>query len=318
MMVARHFSFLCGTAIAALLACGSPPSARSPDQEGGSKAADADEAIESSSQASEGDSEAGSTQGAAQAPKPEPGTQALDRRALEFQFALTLMRGEAAAGVQTGNWSFTEERTHRVIESSDSATTKLQVVYGKWEAKPLLGLQYEVPTDGNSYTIAYSGGSATVERTEGKPMTLDEKTAVTNEYGWVGGAHPVLAAIERAGAKPGVQLDVDTAFINALIGAIPGVDHAKSQLDAQLKGLENSGRKTADLEVTLKSDLYTGPAVFHLELNGPAKVDMLTGWTSYLALDGTLKPGGQVKVKGKMLDVHGKGTAKLTRESAFK
>ena len=68
----------------------------------------------------------------------------------------------------------------------------------------------------------------------------------------------------------------------------------------------------------LESDLRTGPTVFSLQLKGPATVDMLTGWTSSLALEGTLKPGGQVKVKGKMLDVQGKGTAKLTRESTFK
>ena len=205
-----------------------------------------------------------------------------------------------------------------MIASSDSAITKLQVVYGKWEARPLLGLVYEVPTDGNGYTVASSGGNATVERVEGKAMSEDEKMAVMNEYGWVGGAHPVLAAIERAGAEPGSALDVDTAFINALVGAIPGVDHAKSQLDAQFQGFDSSGRKTAKLALVLESDLRTGPTVFSLQLKGPATVDMLTGWTSSLALEGTLKPGGQVKVKGKMLAVQGKGTAKLTRESTFK
>jgi hypothetical protein len=321
MMVARHFALLGGMALAASLACGSPPPAQSPDPGGSSESPGDDGATHQSEPPSEGEPQAQPEQAAtapqaAQAPK--PGTQALDRRGLEFQFALTLMRGEAAAGVQTGSWSFTEERTHRVIASNDSATTKLQVVYGKWEAKPLLGLVYEVPTDGNSYTVASSGGSATVERTEGKPMSDDEKTAVMNEYGWVGGAHPVLAAIERAGAKPGAELDVDTAFINALVGAIPGVDHAKSQLTARLEGFESSGRKTARLAVVLKSDLHTGPTVFSLELKGPATVDMLTGWTSSLALEGTLVPGGQVKVQKKMLDVHGKGTAKLTRESTFK
>jgi hypothetical protein len=320
MMVARHFTFLCGTALAASLACGSPPSAQSPDQAGSTESAADDSAAREGAPSGEAEPQAepqaATAKHAAQAPK--PGTQALDRRGLEFQFALTLMRGEAAAGVQTGNWSFTEERTHRVIASSDSAITKLQVVYGKWEAKPLLGLQYEVPTDGNSYTVASSGGSATVERAEGKAMSDDEKTAVMNEYGWVGGVHPVLAAIERAGAKPGSQLEVDTAFINALVGAIPGVDHAKSQLEAELKGLETSGRKTAKLAVVLKSDLYSGPTVFSLDLKGPATVDMLTGWTSSLALDGTLKPGGQVKVKGKMLNVQGRGTAKLTREATFR
>jgi hypothetical protein len=319
MMVARHFTLLGGTAIAASLAWGSP-AAQLLDAGKSSQSAVDDGVTRTSARSSEGEPEAGPlAQPASHAARaPKPGTQALDRRGLEFQFALTLMRGEAAAGVQTGNWSFAEERTERVIASNGPFTTKLQIVYGRWEAKPLLGLKYEVPTDGNSYMVTSPGGHTTVERVGGKAMSDDEKVAVMNEYGWVGAAHPVLAAIQSAGAKPGSSLEVDTAFINALVGAIPGVDHAKSRLDARFQGFERGGRRTAKLALGLKSDLHTGPTMFHLELTGPASVDMLTGWTKSLALEGTLRPGGQVKVKGKMLDVQGKGTAKLTREATFK
>lgn len=234
-----------------------------------------------------------------------------------MEFALTLMRGDAAAGVQTGNWSFDEERTHRVIESSDTAITKLQVVYGKWEAKPLLGLTYEVPTDGNSYTVTADGG-VSVERSEGEALKPDEKAAVLAEYGWLAGPHPVVAAIERAGGQPDSELDAGSEFIYALVGAIPGVDHSKSTMNATFSGFADGPRKEAQLKVSLKSELHSGPTVFAIDLEGPARVDMTTGWTTSLDLKGAIGPGGQVKVKGKMLDVHGKGSATLKRVAQFK
>ena len=231
-----------------------------------------------------------------------------------MDFAMTLMRGEAAAGVQTGTWSFAEERTHLVVDVSTTAVTKLKVVYGKWEAKPLLGLTYEVPTDGNTYTVTESG----VERSGGTALTPEERNAVFSEYGWVGGPHPVLAAIDGAAGGSGSELSVDSAFIHALVGAIPGVDHAQSNMQARFEGFEEAGRKIAQLHVSLAAQLHTGDTTFTLELQGPASVDMTTGWTQSLELSGKLRPGGQVKAKGKLLNVRGKGNARLTRAADFR
>jgi hypothetical protein len=102
------------------------------------------------------------------------------------------------------------------------------------------------------------------------------------------------------------------------VGAIPGVDHGKSTMQARFEGFETTGRKSAKLHVALTAELRSGDTSFTLELEGPASVDMTTGWTRSLELAGKLRPGGQVKVKGKMLNVRGKGNAKLTRAAEFR
>ena len=156
MAFSRYCALVAASLLGNALGCGSAPAAKSPSSGSEQEEREASGGAEAADEGVEGADD--SAEAPVQSKPPKPGTQALDQRGLKMEFALTLMRGDAAAGVQTGNWSFDEERTHRVIESSDTAITKLQVVYGKWEAKPLLGLTYEVPTDGNSYMVTADGG----------------------------------------------------------------------------------------------------------------------------------------------------------------
>lgn len=244
------------------------------------------------------------------APPPE-GTKNLDRRGLTMEFGLTLLDGDTAAGVQTGQWSFEEERTHRVHQVDDEFVTALEVVYGKWDAKPLLGLVYEVPTDGKTYLVKDSGASTAGVTRPGQPMTSVELNAVQSEYGYVGGANPLLSAIDAAGG-PGSELVTDERVTAALIGAIPGVATDEAHLDATLDSMDGDQAKlTLRYEATLKS----GPTLFTLTLDGVANVDLQTGWVTSLKLEGPALPSGQLKVNRRVLDVRGRGSAKLHRES---
>ena len=290
---------------------------------GGAKA-NQDAADPSSNSADAEDSSAKSdTEAAGETPRtksgkelPPVGTQNLDTRSLSMEFGLTLLSKGNAAGVQTGNWSFEEERTHRVKALGSNGVDELEVVYGKWDAKPLLGLVYEVPTDGKTYLIKAGDDEASVTRSHDAPMTSDELEAVLGEYGYVGELPPTLTAIDAS--ENGSNVEVSPAFIRSIIGAIPGVKHDESEMTAKFLGIGADTRKAAKLELTLICTLRSGETSFELSLKGPAAVDVVTGWVDSVNLEGTLTPSGKVKVSGKMLDVRGKGTAKYTRSVSFK
>jgi len=234
-----------------------------------------------------------------------------------MDFALTLIKNGSAAGVQSGNWSFEEERSHRIDTVSEGHMTGLQVVYGKWDAKPLLGLRYEVPTDGKTYDLKSSSGTVSVSRA-GEALAADEKSAVLSEYGYLGGEPPLLAAMQEAGWKSGADLKVSPAMVFALLGAIPGVDHRKTQLTATYQGEQKDAREQAKLELQVKAELASGETTFGLDMKGPATVDRATGFVTSVQLEGTLTPGGKMKVSGKMLDVRGKGSIKFERKAIFR
>lgn len=250
---------------------------------------------------------------------PPVGTQNLDIRAFSMEFGLTLLKDDnVAAGVQTGNWSFEEERTHRVKALGKRGIQELEVVYGKWEAKPLLGLQYEVPTDGKTYAVQATEDEPSVKRSGQEPMTSEELEAVIAEYGYVGDLPPTLQALEATGHEQGAELPADVALTDALLGAIPGVTHRNTKMTARFVGFDESGRKTAKLTLSLTTTLQSGETAFEMTLKGPASVDYLTGWVSGLDLEGEITPSGKVKAAGKMLNVRGKGTVKYVRSADFK
>ncbi len=253
-------------------------------------------------------------------PQPPPvGTQNLDRRQLSMEFGLTLLRDDdVAAGVQTGTWSFEEERTHRVKAVGGNAVAELEVVYGKWEAKPLLGLVYEVPTDGKTYVVKAGDGDPSVTRAKQEPMTSAELEAVMGEYGYVGGTPVTLKALGAVGEQPAKDLEVDSSFIRAIMGAIPGVNLDESEMTAKFVGIDDGSRKTAKLELTLTATLRSGETEFKFDLKGPAAIDMMTGWVNSVTLEGPLHPGGKVKVGKKVLNARGNGSVKFTRSATFK
>jgi hypothetical protein len=316
----RMRALLIPSCCALFLACASsaPKSADSPDS--------------SSPTSGEGaaTTEPAATEGAAEAPKgaptsatkksggPEAGLRTLDRRSVSMEFALTLIRNGSAAGVQSGNWSFEEERSHRIDTVDGGHMTGLQVVYGKWDAKPLLGLRYEVPTDGKTYDLRASGGAVAATRGAGEALSADEKSAVLAEYGYLGAPHPILAALQSTDWKVGAPLQVTPAIVYSLLGAIPGVDHRKTQLTAVYQGSQADAREQVKLELQVKAELASGETIFGIELRGPATVDRATGFVTSVQLEGALTPGGKMKVSGKMLEVRGKGSVKLERKAIFR
>ena len=256
--------------------------------------------------ASEGSPSAGPT---AKAAAPAEGTSALESRSIDMQFDLTLLSDGSPAGMQSGSWSIYEERTLKILGVKDSAIGKLQVAYGRREAKALLGVEKPSFTAGKTYVI----DNGSVSGTAGKGVPAKEQSAVESEYGWVGGESPLVAAI--SGQSVGAKIEPPAAARRALIGELPGIDHEQTKLEAVLKGVDGN---TAKLDVTMTSELDGGDMKFTLELSGPASVDLRTGWVKSLALSGKVKALGKIKHKKKgMLESNGKGTAKIERKAEF-
>ena len=258
---------------------------------------------------------AGAETPAAEVPSVDPskGARALESRKIEMQFDLTLFKGEAAAGMQSGNWSVYEERTQDVKSVAGSAIDELLVIYGRREAKPLLGVEEKSVTAGKSFVIT-SGGA--VKSGAGKKVSAAEKAAVLAEYGWVGEPSP-LAELLR-GMKQGASVEADADARRMLVGVLPGLDHEQTAVTLTLKKIESGKRASATLDVALKAEIAAADMKFALELGGPAVVDVATGWVMSLELGGKVKANGTVKHKQGRLDARGKGKAEIRRSAEMR
>lgn len=266
-----------------------------------------------------GDAKTGSTAG--EKVKIAAGLQMLDRRSLSLEFDLNLLKKGEGKGVQSGSWSFAEERTLRVKTAKKDVIKELQVVYGKWEAKPLLGYTYEVPTDGKTYLLSRDGSSLKITRGASDHVDSgEEQRAIKAEYGWVGERSPLRQALVDSKLEPGSSLGKSQELAQLILGEIPGADSSQSELSATIDKVEGSGaRKKALLKIEAKAKVTSNKTSFALELNGTAAIDLATGWVVAADLAGTTQATGSIKVaKQGELEVSGKGKVTLTRKGEFK
>ena len=118
-------------------------------------------------------------------------------------------------------------------------------------------------------------------------------------------------------ASSGDTISLDSAGALALIGYMP--DMETQELSVVHQGeQQHSGRSAVALDVTFQSALKDGEAVYALKLNGPAYVDQKTGWVLKLELKGDVVVSGAMTVKGKQLQMDGKGTASLSRQASVR
>jgi len=243
---------------------------------------------------------------------PPAGTKALEKRGASLTFDLTLKKGEAAGGMQAGSWSLEEERSLEVLASEGSGVQKLRVVFGKREAKPLLGVELTAATAGHGYVLESKSGSIDISRVDGKELSGAERDALMTEYDWVGGPSPLAKWLGEGGLAEGKTLEGGSPETRALVGVLAGVDYANAKISVTGKG--KSG-KILTLDVTTTLTLVGGKTRFELTLKGPAEVDLDTGWVKTLALKGTAKASGTLDHKKGTLDVTGKGEATLSRSA---
>ncbi|MGE5788757.1 MAG: hypothetical protein ACM3ZE_29470, partial [Myxococcales bacterium] len=202
------------------------------------------------------------------------GLQLLDRRSLSLEFDLNLVKKGEGKGVQSGTWSFSEERTLRVKTAKKDVINELQVVYGKWEAKPLLGLTYEVPTDGKTYLRTSDSSGLKIMRGSDFVNSGEEQRAVKSEYGWVGSRSPLRQALLDAKLEAGASLGSGQELAQQILGEIPGADPSQNELSAVLEKVEGSSRKKATIKVEAKTKITSKKTSFAIELNGTASIDV--------------------------------------------
>lgn len=294
---------------ACVVACGSTPKAKAPGEATESSGATAP-AGDDSTAAQSGDAKA---QPAA-FPKPSNKDAALEKRAVKMEFDLTLMKNGSPAGIQSGSWSISEERTYEVRTVSGDAITAMQVLYGRRIAKPLLGLETPSVTENKTYLVKASGGTPSVTHAD-QPAPDAERDAVLSEYGWVGAPSPLVVMLR--GAKPGAKLAPPVDARRDLLGDLPGIDESTMDVQVVFKGTGGDARPYADVDVTAKGPLTSGDMAFQLDLAGPARIDLATGWVTALSLSGKVKATGKVKFKKTKLDSSGHGTMTITRSATF-
>ncbi len=299
--------------------CGSAPAAHTPATSGAAAAPDDGSPAapsggdSSGSEASSGAASGGGTAASA-GPRPTTTAQALEKRAFKMQFDLELMRDGAPAGMQSGSWSISEERTLAARAVSGDAITKLELIFGRRDAAPLLGLEQPSVTENKTFLVEGSGATPSVTRA-GKPAPDAERDAVLYEYGWVGAASPLVVMLR--GAKPGAVLHPPVEARKALLGDVPGIDEQAMDVQVVYKRTRSAGRPDAELAVTAKGPLVSGDMTFNLDLSGPATLDLATGWVTQLTLSGKVKAKGKVKHKKGKLDASGHGSMSITRAATF-
>lgn len=243
---------------------------------------------------------------------PAPGVKSLEHRSVSLDYELVLARGDAAGGMQAGSWSLEEERSQEVLASEGPAVTKLKVVYGRREAKPLLGVEQTAATAGHTYELERKAGELSLTRADGKDVSAAERDALEAEYAWVGGPSTLAEWLKGGSLAEGKSVEGGSAEARALLGVLSGVDYANAKVSAVSRG-----KKGNDLSLHVKASLRltSGETHFDLTLEGPAVVDTTSGWVKSLALAGPVKAGGKYKHKKGLLDVSGKGKAKLDRKA---
>jgi hypothetical protein len=314
----RHCDSIPFIICAALIGCGAgtqtPAKSGQPGQAAGSQGSSAQpaqaesSAVERAQAGDQGAGESGVT----------TGLQTLEHRSVSLTYDLNLSQHGQGKGVQSGEWSFEEERTLRVKKAVKDRIMELEVVYGKWEAKPLLGLTYEVPTDGKTYLVAM-GDKLTISRGQNEKLSPAEDKLVNSEYGWVGGPSPLHKALLDARLEPGAKLSSSSQIALTLLGAIPGADVARAGLIATIKSVADKPRKTATLEIGTTFRISSKKTAVDLELKGTGEIDVATGWVQALDLAGTATVSGQTEVPKKgAMDVEGAGKVTLKRSSELR
>ena len=137
---------------------------------------------------------------------------------------------------------------------------------------------------------------------------------MTSEYGaWVGEPSPLLSWLAGGKLAAGKKKTASPKQAEALLGALPGVDHQETKLTVESKGVTGT-QLGLDVHAVLK--LSSNDTHFTLDLSGPASIDTKTGFVTALDLSGSVKASGTVQHKKKgTFDVTGKGTVKLTRKT---
>ncbi len=248
---------------------------------------------------------------------PKVGTKALEKRFISLDFELTLTRDKAAGGMQAGSWSIEEERGYEVQASEGEAVTKLGLVFGRREAKALLGVEQTAATAGHSYVLESSGGTPTITPTKAKDLKPDERDAINAEYDWIGQPNPLLVWLDGGKLKAGKKREGGAAEARALLGVVPSSEPDQSKVTVTSRGPVDGERPALGLDVEAHVRIVSGETTFDLSLKGPAKIDLETGWVQSLDLSGTAKAGGRLKHKKGMLDVSGTAKAALRRSLAF-
>jgi hypothetical protein len=247
---------------------------------------------------------------------PSKGTSALETRTIKMDFELTLQRGESPAGLQSGTWSVEEQRSMQVREVGKNSITALSIVFGKRIAQPLLGIEKKPVTAGNKYLVTAASGGAAVTTLDGGKVDVEQRDAVLSEFGYVGAPSLLLGVVAKKPAA-GDKAKLTTRQALALLGEVPGLDIDKTEVTLQFDGIQAADRKTAAFTASIRSEIASGPTRFGFAMQGPALIDVETGWVSSVRFKGAITPTGQVKTKKGLFDVRGKGNIEIARSTTF-
>jgi hypothetical protein len=298
-------SFLVVGLVAAVTACGGGAK----DGKGAASANDgAGNGTGESSGTDDGDGASAKEASVAKIHAPATGTKWLEHRSASLDFELVLKKSQdkAAGGMQAGSWSLEEERSYEVLASAGAKVEKLRVVFGKREAKPLLGVELTTATAGHGYVLEPKG----VTRVDGTEPNAEERDALKSEYDWIGSPSPLLTWLGGGDLADGKSVEGGSAEARGVVGVLDGIDYSNAHVKATSHG-KNGHELSLDVEVKLR--LTSAQTYFDLDLKGPAKVDLDKGWVSELDLSGTAKASGHLQHKKGLLDVSGKGNATLKR-----
>jgi len=247
-------------------------------------------------------------------PLPKAGVKDAEHRTLSAEVSITFETMDGSTGgISEKGFSLAEDRHVMVEAVGKSAMTKLSILYGKRETKGLEGWS-PLPTQNNGYTVAGQGGTPEVLQNGKNPVGEEESTVVLAEYGYVGGPHPLLLAIERS--KEGEAQLLDAAGQVALLGYNPEITVEKAEVSFSSAG-EVGGRSSLSVEVVVEGSLPDGPLRYEFDLAGTAQVDATTGWVTDLTLTGQLVPTGKMTMKGRELKASGKGKIEMKRTATF-
>lgn len=242
-------------------------------------------------------------------------TRAFEDRFIRVDYDLMLLRDGDAAGTSDGTWSSDEQRRVTVLATHGDTVSNLKVSYADREDGPLLGVFDSSPTDGHTYFISRQPSGLSIRRADGSLLSPAERQVVATEYGDVGEPQPLLVLL--AGHRPGEQLVLSARAARALLGAPPDMEVDGASVHARLVGFRNSTRQFAVLAVTMHGQLSNGHTVFDLDVSGPARVDLRTGWLRSLHLKGRVKARGEFEHEQLWYNVSGTGTIVITRSAAF-
>jgi len=265
------------------------------------------------SAASEGDD--GAVEEIPDLPLPKAGVQGEENRSMGAKMSFTLEDDTgAAAGLLDKGWSLAEDRRVLVDKVGETAVTQYSILYGERKTSGLQSWS-KLPTEGKGYTVARKGGSLSVLDNGKKEATAEEREVVQAEYGFMGKANPLGLAIAKA-AEDGEQ-SLEPPAYRFLLGYIPEITFDSVTI-AHSGDTDVGGREAYELDVTVAGKIPDGDIIYTFEINGPAVVDATTAWCTSLALEGPLEISGKIRVKGKQMTAHGKGSLKMERKATIR